>query len=1218
MPVPSPSLEPAVPVPQSVQYALTALRTTSDTEARQRAIETIVRATGSPSDSANGGPFEYVQGRLLNGVSVSTAHVRLNYTLALIALIRAAKSTNVTAAAAVALYTDPSTFDISYASAMRERALGALAISSALVVSSASVLTPAAARNVIRLIRITLEPGAIPWCLSSAAISITSRLLENALQTTRDALAKPLWLICTQSPATQHALALALLFLLDLNLASPSAVQSLYPSLNGNFSDALLSVFDTGFSLFDSALIGKNDRDVSTKIVPLSWRLAVKYVCAPKNICPMNVDLKIFWSNIVKDFLMNSHRSCEKKIFVVQLLTIVAVHVHDMETFDVVFDHNLTSLIIDVAETGRPSKRLSNLTSEHISHSLRTMARDVLSELSSSSRPESERFSLTNAFWVWNMKGGLSQLLFPGDELVSVLSALNVDAGTSLLKCAVTQFAVPKLYESKGGNELDNARLNAARFLVSLARSRHDTASDVMKVLTLYSMFKSQQSEGSSLSKSLEFDMLKCDSDRNFGGCLPQLDPRLSAHVSSTVFRRLNTFLANVKDPVDANFFLSACFKAVSAGLSDKCGLVSIGGQDDLKAKFIDRIKCVNKSLVHQSSEGEGGAVSKALEDMSLFLGIELMDPSQAEENGNSEKAVSHVEEEYGPLLDRLEECRDSIQHTNLTKADEMDDKVDADPLEKLIHLISDLCGREGVWFKRIAFQILERLSSFIDDRVVSVLFDCVEVYRSGVERLGRVIVDDGEEIEEDDEREEVENIGESENVEEDEAEEETEKEEKDNNDVMDENMVPFEAENEELPVKSSNEDKEKDMKVSGDPSGKDANIASAGTSDDNSDSDSGVNVDVDEENPEVLAELDKRLSTHIDLLRKERQLNKRKKVKADSGLWRASRVLELVGQAARILRIRIEKSERNEGTTDERTGLVFVDVLVRLYEVIFNEEGNNWAFLNQITTIANKQICVVSVSTLSAVISDAQTMHDMVDRFFDVINQCKRSKELGSTENRAVSKAAGLLMSVSVSLSDEVDYSRFLPIYERLLRKILSKDGYMLSIEMLSSFVQRAGDTALKLMKVVDSVFDNNLAKRARWQATELILMWAMFIKAKQLDHTTLTKEGATAFWNDLDTFVEKNVTVQSVKTTWTRASLMNIIRAVSLGLQGDSEMPSFSDKKRLPSLMWPAVQQMRVENSDRSQIAKLLGMSEESQPKTTKLSKKRRKSKSSASRKH
>lgn len=1156
---------PSLIISRASLTALETLRTEANIPSRERAIETIVLAAGKPSQKGKKGSFEYVQNRLLNGISVSKGHVRFNYTLALTALIRHAESVGVTAAAAAALYTDPKAFDMSHASLSRERALGALAAASALTAVASPGLALYTARDILRVARVTMESCTAPCRLSLPAVLVIHRLLQKTSPSSRDALVKPIWAICSQHPATEHAIALVFILLLEMELAKPSSVHALYPNLEGHFSTALLSTFNSGFSLFDTALVGSHEEHLSSSIVPISWKLAIKYISAPPEVKMMKVDLLSFWRGIVQKSVMTSEKSVEKRIFVIQLLPDVADDIHDIELFGAIFDEKLAFFIDSLTELKRPSNRLSMSASERISACLETYTQRLLDSITNSTRSNEERSLLINGYWVWVVKHDLTHLLLPGERLSTILSELGTNEVTALMKIMLQEFSSPGKDRAagKGGlkKALNSSRLYIAKFLLSCADIHHFVANDIVRALALFCIFQNAQLSAQTFQTPwVKFDVCQCDS-RDFCGCLPKPNPAISVDTARAVFRRLADYLTTAGHKEGSNKLVNTCFETICAGIVKNPSSLTGSISNELKLSLNKRVVSLLESLNQRKPAGELKAVFAALQDMLLFLGVDVMEPyvkKGGKSNDGHSDPHTHINEEYGVLLDRLEEfINDAL--TSETKDNHDKDDVEPEPIEKVSLLICELCGRPGTRFRQIALRAIERLAPFVDDRVVAVLFDAMDMYRSGVETLSGAMVEDPDEMSEKS----------------DEAEE-------------------SDSEDDEHETSSSEGIEDGDEGAEGDgkeEQGTDTTTAMNNSKDEeseDSDTDMDVNVDIDDEDPQVLAELDKRLSLHVKLIKEERK-EKKQEIKG-SGLWRVRRVLHMVEVVVRMLRLRLEREGHsgNEHPSDARIGLVFLDTLVRLYDFVFSDVADNLLVMDQVTDIVTKQMCVVSVPMLSSKITDVQTMVETVDHFFEILLRRKHSKVLDKDNVRTISKAASLLMSIAVNLSDKINFSTFYASFEKMAENILSKDGSICSMEVLSSFIHLAGDEALKLIIPITRAFDNGLEKQGRLNASILILSLATSLKSRLSSCDAPPDKAVEVFWKNLASIVLKHFTIESNRVKWTRASASNIVRAVALGL---TEEVSFQERDILRAHVGSVLQSMRLENSERSHLCRLIG---------------------------
>lgn len=1138
--------------PANVRAALDALRVAENSDALKRAISSLMSSLSLHSnlDSSNSqregstqtltvrdaSTLDYVVTRLTNGASVSTRFIRANFTLALYTLLQSHPQRSVAVSRILGIYTaSPESSDIP---SVREHVLGALASATAMVAAVGSQLSLDEARDIIKIIRVALNPEHTQWRLAPAATTVVLRLLHVQPANARSQLVKPLWAICSARPHAEHSLTLALALLLDFSLVSPAAVHTLYPTLDSPLSDALMSPYQTGFSLFDSPLIpdisdygNASAAAVPTvrSVVPHAWRLVLRYVGNGPTVSLMKEDVCSFWQRLVRGHLLASQNlssKVTKPLVAVQLLPHVFRSLTKASDVSHILDENFAKTLLNIisatktnAQASRRSR--SSPSSKKILLCVAQVFRRISSDFARNAKNSNEGTAcdfetVEVAFWKAIIHNGLAPAFGAPTDLAKSIAVISPAATKAILSEGINTFAKPQKTSQEFSSTVTEIKRNQTlSFLLTLSRALPLVTNDVIRISTLFAMFKPlSQKESARSDKSskltINFDIFE-PNESDFAGILPCPSPAFSNASSNATFNRLMAFLTEKRSN---SSYLKVCVDTFLSASS---------ATDALEAKYKQNIsvKPIQTRLIQIvdfSSETvesiEDVSICNALKVLALHVACELLAlrTSHFKNNGAAEDGTTETLKEVENIANSIITCHDFVIGQ---KTDADDDDLVVENIERITHLICVYMGREGAK-PFVGLQALGCLSDIVDDRVIAVLFDVMDTYREGVEDLGVTVgVSNDQNVD-------VESsvLGESES-------------DVDNDGSDVENFEQGEHGDDDMDVSKIEEN------VTGEESNEDEEDEAESTVD--------SDINIEEENEESLKALDNHLSQHLRLIKEQRKSNRQRPLAAKRSILRVSNVFKLIESVVRSLRIRLECNK--EGREGSRTVLIFSDILVRMIEFALSNETDNLAFFQKITDIFTKQMREVSPALLARHLSDLQSMSEITDRLFQAVVNCKKSQALDGASVELLSAALHLLISVSILASESVSYADFTAKYEELLNLMLQEGKHISCSGMFSSFIKRGGDESLNLItKATERLKDGSMSKASRTEIAKMVELMAITIERK--DHQVdMSKERIDLFWLSVERVVHSNLCQNSLQL-WDPSGVKHLLRAVCVGL--------------------------------------------------------------------
>lgn len=1081
--------------------------------------------------------LDYVVVRLANGVSVSTGFIRANFAFGLYSILQNHPNFNAAVSRVLSIYSSPP--DSSEGpSALREHALGALSSAAAVIAAGGSRLSLDESRGIIKILRVTLQPDHAKWCFSPAATVVLLRLLRVQPEEVRSQLVKPLWAICSARPQSEHSLTLALALLLDFRLVSPSAVHALYPSLDTPLVDALMSSCETGFSPFDSPLMpdplgrkrpSTTGSPIIQDIVPHAWRLAFRYV-ASSSTNGMMEDVCSLWKKVIVGRLLTSKNSVSrmtKPLLAIQLLPFVIQNLARAPDVSMIIDERFSNVIhslLRVAKVRSKSQphRLASSSiniAPAVSHILCRVPREIATRVPSAENDdESGPDAFMIAFWRAIVNNSLGVAFGSSENLSQSFGLMSPTALKSVFSEGIATFAKLSSGTQKlSSGELEFRQTQALRFLLTLSRTFPSVKNDVIRALSLLAMFKPLSDKTSPHSENPSKQIISFDdhqtSDCFFSEAFSLSSQALSDRKAIEIYNRLMHLLIEKGSNLS---HVKVCFDSfhlalnASAKVEARCRWKE--SIEPIQAQLNEIVNCATEKFQNV----EDVVALNALKMLALHLGCELMDPTplRSEIDSSAKGNNNEMPAETLDFVNRLIACFEVLAGRKPSKGGVME--LDADNIERVSHLICVYVGRETAKIS-IGLQALECLGDHIDDRVVAVFFDVMDAYSEGIDRFD-VMDESSDGTDEDIELNGVDQSGKAD----------------DDTDSDTGSSDPIGQNDTQAGLKN------------GVPKVTDGDVDQAA---DEGESDSDIDVEAEDE--DTLKALDNHLSQHLRLLNEQKKLRKQQRGKR-KGPVKVSKTLKLIEGIARSLRIRLDSPK--SGKKDNRTVLVFLDVLVRLFEFTFSNEVDNLGYLDQVTRIVKKQICDVPPICLARHLSDPQSVLEISDRLFQAVINCKRKRILMEAHTKVLSVGLQLLMTVCVLASEKLTCSDFADNFGQLLKSILSDGGHVASCGLILPFLKLGGDSGLNLVKTIIKQLEvQNVSKTRRTKCAELLELMAKTIQTEEC-RAQASADGVASFWGSLEQFILSDVCTESLQG-WNSSGLKCLLRAVSLGLKESSE---------------------------------------------------------------
>ncbi|PXF41126.1 hypothetical protein BWQ96_09158 [Gracilariopsis chorda] len=1152
-----------LPLSRQGLSALDRARLAKTSAEKRHAVNDILSAAFVDGVSLDKESVRYVMQRLLNGISVSVTETRINFSVVLVAFIRALEDANPNSTQQKVMsfisqiYGADGSFEIDYAGGERERALGTVTACAALVRAYDGKLQHSCCKQTILLLRHCCVASAAKWSLGNAAVRVITEVLRTAnTKELQDSCAKNLWQWCEERKDYDDGLCLVLT-LMDLKIAAPNAIRRIYPDLD-SLAKPLMSIFGTGYSIF------AGDAEDEAGLVPLSWQLAITYAFSDSSREHLGGP-GTFWKHVVIEKLVHSGGSAEKKLLALELLHLAVSMIPDETAHNSIFESSLASLIVVLSSPGNRGGENIVFKANRVAPEVQARLKRSLSRLGetfttgffqSPLRRESDTF--VEHLVLWLVRNGVVSQTLPPPKLDNFLNALEKKEVAKVFSALVNEFASPRQESSR--LSVQSMRTQMLRLIFKFASTFTFLSKDMVRIMLTYAICEDSyhQSLTSAKRKPMPFDVYEPLSEQSLMyGVVPIPTPPLSNEVARNVFGRLVTFMCEHQSPEQQHSLSSFCYESLSFILSleasdgTHCVLRARSKQDGVDG--LELIRTYVEPIFKNLAKGRGvrfdASLSDAIQLVAEFIALSMFNPvisTKEGEDGEDDDFCLSVAQRLLEIVLEVKMDEDQTNRENDDHGDKEERGEAPNSVERMTDILCELSGEPEAFPHQVALRAVEAMSSSLDDRVVAVLFDAIESF----------LLAGGTSSEKDEDVDSLQEAGTS-----------SAENDSDDDDSEDARIAPENRSQR----KQFDSDKQLDERLQALSDFQDnASESSA----------SEVDMDVDEEDPAVLDALDNRLAVHMKLLMEEKKSTTKSKRAREFRYTQVGRVLKLVEEVAKVLRLRLSSDK-----ADGRTGLVFLDLHCRLYEFALGNLGSNGRFLGQVCSIISKQM-ILPLPVILNNVADAQTAKEIADRFLTSLLNCKSEKPLTTLEVQAASRSAGCIVGTAAALLKK-QYEPFSNHYKELVEVMLKKSSHISRPGILSSYFNKAPLLSLSVFPVVERTLKDSEASRTqRTNASAILLELTKAIKQASCQKAREVK----AFWNSTNDYLRHQCSVGF--EGWNDSGIENIIQTVLLGMN----LKCIEDMDAiLPALV--KANETKVRKKDRQRLSKLLRAAKNSQ---------------------
>jgi DNA polymerase phi len=1178
--------------------------------------------------SADAPPVAYLLRRLVTGVSASSGGARENMALVLSALSRELRSdANSSGPAAVAavvavigsVYGEKGSFELGYAGAERERAVGALTACSAVVSSlldqtngKGSFLMPgAAARDVVVMLRTAALAADGKWMLGLPCVHVVCTLLPLLEPSVFDEfLSKPLLKWCRDRLRRSDGIALALVLCYGpgRNLTR-QAFDALYPS-SDILHASLLDCFEHGFPLWPR----EASSDLSPMpLLPLQWSLAVKLAADSSGTQHFGGNLQSFWCDFVTRSLVSESSSIDKKTLAVAILPSIVEACPSLDIFMTLLGDSLSALV-SLSGGGRRAGGVNVRRRKHAGEICDRLAKSVSSlgqALASCIRDKQRRGLKDAGVWarvllVWSLKKRVSTKMFDADSLRSICSLMTAADVDDLFRDVVRMFAQP---ECKSAGEATLVRASNLRFLASLSTIRPELAADVVKVLALYCIFEPTADVGEDLAchtagqkrKTENTDFIAIKAMRrhsgskdnsfplHFGGLAPRPVPELASASRESAFRYLTDLVAttagrSVGNAGSSNVALVETALAFIRGLS-RCKderMVNLRQTDDQMQKDAE---AAMELLANAPSDVSLHPVVRSMRVMAQYMTLYLYDRSSLQESGNN-RVSPYV---YARVLSLMGQCLKAVQaeaasatSTTLhespcgesSSAGEADLEEIREPtaLEQMTYIVAIVCRQHSSTLRHIAASAFEKIGDIADSSVTAVIFDLLESDGTGDVgtkhdteiggRDGKVVTDERALDSGHDDAEKMDKAGETGEEEDHENRENGYDDEKSDEEVEDDDDGPEAGlSNLDGAMMTVFEDAKRNAYEDGD-------------------SDDEMNMMVDDEDPVVLEMYNKHLSQHLKLLKLEKSRSKQARSKSTRKSSSAARLLDLCEMLARRLRLRLEK---DDSSSEQGTMLSFLDLVVRVIEFGFGRETDGISHLPRLVSIFSKHLDRPLASFAGKQVPSHEAA-SLLTRFFEALKSADGHRRAAAAEMRMVAHAGSMMVYAALDSPGHMALAS--TGYSDLWVQFSSQSNRLIGSTMFSSVVARVPVFADQIVTLAVGTVVNDKSTGGT-RSLALQTLYTCVPTVRDLDSTVVS-----LFWDGVYQCLAETASADRAKLIWKHgAAFVDLLRILDSGLKG-GELEGKSDIGSLVQSVLGAIKVPRhVDKKQRKLVNSIFG---------------------------
>eukprot|EP00172_Hildenbrandia_rubra_P003184 Plantae.Rhodophyta-Hildenbrandia_rubra.ctg478.p1 GENE.Plantae.Rhodophyta-Hildenbrandia_rubra.ctg478~~Plantae.Rhodophyta-Hildenbrandia_rubra.ctg478.p1 ORF type:complete len:1249 (-),score=177.38 Plantae.Rhodophyta-Hildenbrandia_rubra.ctg478:3302-7048(-) len=830
--------------------------------------------------------LQYLLNRLIRGIAASHGGSRINFACILTTLIRTLDRlkddgrdyAKQDLRAHVLTLIENVYGSGNYEGDDRERVLGIVCSTAALVQSISSSPSqwkgcdPSMLQRLLVLLSQAVCESSNKWIVGEATVQIFQMMLDSGVSVgTENAGLLMDW--CNTRKHSSDGLALAVLLHTRQKVLDATKFQKLYPDVDTFCS----SLFANGSA---SVRVHRTQEERFRGFaheayeLPLSWELAVKFILKQKNQRILNATFAHFWKTVEQSLVLGESRGTQK-ILALQLVLFVYKEATGIDVVATVLSKRVAALLISmitsrkVVVEGSKVVGVLRTKSDEEAAIVKQFAVEFFSQLKNvtGANRSIEGVAFQNVL-AWLIEEA-ALIPFTGDNLKSYFQRIDDDHIKKVLVSVVDAFANPP-----GKAAIDKYRINLLTLLSSLGEIDNSWSIDIAEVLLLYGFFTPVKKETAKIKKApsaLRGNFrLYHGSKRalDFVGVAPIPSPLISDHVAtratSSLFRILLSSTA--KERTIDNWQCRAGYRLCEYLVSNAdCALRN-------SAETNREISTIWTRYQERRARLEPGSKKEPLLTgmNALAQDLHLVALARGENNLNPEI--------FGDLIRAVEECMEIWRNGKVT------DDTDVD--------VGDAIGGQSVTGARWA-RVLVAVALMPNSLLRKAALDSFEQLIK-TEASFRLIDGFFEEVTAIFAQGSLSNEGEN-----------------NENTDDDDDGTPLTAEEisasrKRMGIKAkNNEEIASSENKSGTGVGeKSTEYESDGGSDDSTSEDSGV--ELDSEDPAVLADLDRRLTSHFRMLFASRA-QKRKEALRKLSLSEESsrtRIFPLMSTLVRILRV--------------------------------------------------------------------------------------------------------------------------------------------------------------------------------------------------------------------------------------------------------------------------------------------------------------------------
>lgn len=910
------------------------------------------------------------------------------------------------------VYGAQGSFVCDYAGAERERAVGALGACAAVVAAAEggeAALGGKEGKVILGMMRAVAEGNGGKWGLGAAVVRVVRDVLrcvgKDGFQ---EHMAKPVLKWCRERRECVDGVGIALVVYVEMGFVATPGFVGVYDKPDA-FEKALLASFTTGFPVW-----GDGEAEV-----PVQWRLALQIAgmqgAGAKAVCKGGV--VGFWKDVVVKMLVKEAGSTDKRTLAVLMLPIAVEACSSLEDFQEVLADDVAAMLRTSprgALSGAPRRRRKNNESGNPGLKRWQTAAAGLGEALLGAIREKQKAGLKEAgVWAaelvaWAMKKRLAVKMFNSASLRVLFSLLSEADADKLFRSVVGTIARPEC----NARDLSVLRSDGAHLLTAFCTVQSERTVDVMKVLSLYSVFNCLEEGGESAPnvgdkrkgkkdnlsiKAMGRHMSPAEISGNvlpldFGGLVPAASPPISTASAAMMFRKVTELVSSSRSsqPEQYSPLLDKCLAFID-GLEAEAAARRI----EVRSARLDLMPAVGAVLSDVSGLPDAVSalpVSKSIVVLTQFMKLYIYDPVLVEDedlnSSVSAKAYGRILKLLGAAVKTLAadvvttkkdrpSAKAKAKAGSGSDSDAMEDEeeVEASALEQLVFILVTVCRQHSATLRHIAKSAFEVIADVADTSVSAVIFDLLEggadAGDSSEKEDAGDVSDEGEEDEED----------ESDEDEEDES----------------------EGESGDAAAEFKNADAESESEK--------------GSGDDSDDSDASVegleDIMLDDEDPEVLEKYDAHLSNHMKLVKVEKKKNKRARQQTKRDTSSTARILDMVELLARRMRLRVE--------TDDSTGdtlFAFLDLIVRIVEFGYARDLDGVAHIDRLVAIFKKHLDrpLTSFSGGSSSRVSEKEANELLARYFEALTEANGRRQSTSSEQGMIAHSCSILCRVLIA----------------------------------------------------------------------------------------------------------------------------------------------------------------------------------------------------------